>query len=87
MPVRSNSDMNYSHDDPFAVFMQPPPGETPEQAEARLNAQAEAQRISDEIDEQIKQDRLLEKKQRPFRMLVRVHIACDWSQMRLMLKL
>ncbi|KAH7096131.1 guanine nucleotide binding protein, alpha subunit [Auriculariales sp. MPI-PUGE-AT-0066] len=62
--------MTVPHDDPFARFMQPPANETAEQAEERMRAQAEAQRISDEIDEQIKQEKASEKKFRPFRLLL-----------------
>ncbi|KAF9260661.1 heterotrimeric G protein alpha subunit [Marasmius fiardii PR-910] len=49
--------------DPFYHLMQPPAGETPEEASARLKREADAQRVSDAIDEDIKQHKALAKKQ------------------------
>ncbi|KAH9474745.1 Guanine nucleotide-binding protein alpha-4 subunit [Psilocybe cubensis] len=43
--------------DPFYELMQPPPDETPAQMTARLKREADAQRINDIIDEDIKQER------------------------------
>lgn len=48
--------------DPFASAMAPPVNETPEEREARLLAQAEAQKRSDAIDEEINRQRNLDKK-------------------------
>ena len=51
--------------DPLAAAIAPPPDETPDARAARLSAEAEARRISDEIDEQLKQERASRRKQRP----------------------
>jgi hypothetical protein len=51
--------------DPLAAAIAPPPDETPDARAARLRAEAEARRISDEIDEQLKQERASRRKQRP----------------------
>jgi hypothetical protein len=50
--------------DPFYELMQAPPNETPAQKTARLKRELDAQRVSDGIDEEIKQERALEKKKR-----------------------
>lgn len=50
--------------DPFYELMQPPPDETPAQHTARQKRELDAQRHSDEIDEDIKQERAEAKKQR-----------------------
>ncbi|KAJ7031623.1 heterotrimeric G protein alpha subunit [Mycena alexandri] len=50
--------------DPFYEIMRPPPDETPAQMTARLKREADAQRISDTIDEDIKRDRALQRKSR-----------------------
>nr|GAT45989.1 G-protein alpha subunit [Mycena chlorophos] len=44
--------------------MRPPPDETPSQLTARLKREADAQRISDNIDEEIKRDRAAQRKSR-----------------------
>ena len=41
-------------DDPLARVMAPPPGETADDRQARLHAEAEAKRISDAIDDELK---------------------------------
>ena len=43
--------------DPFSAIMRPPPAETSEDRSARLQREANAKKISDSIDEAIKQDR------------------------------
>ena len=48
--------------DPFYELMQPPPDETEAQATARLKRELDAQRVNDQIDEQIKQERAQAKK-------------------------
>jgi guanine nucleotide-binding protein alpha-1 subunit len=53
MPSRFPYDVN----DPITVLLQPPPDETPQQRASRLAAEAEARRVSDEIDARLKQDR------------------------------
>ncbi|KZV99596.1 guanine nucleotide binding protein, alpha subunit [Exidia glandulosa HHB12029] len=57
-------------EDPLAVFMAPPAGETAEETESRLYAEAEAKRVSDEIDEQLRQERLTERRTRALRILL-----------------
>ncbi|KAH7882786.1 guanine nucleotide binding protein, alpha subunit [Phlebopus sp. FC_14] len=60
-----------SLDDPFASILAPPPNETPDEKEAREQAEAEARRISDAIDEQIRQERnALKKKKKPVKVLL-----------------
>ncbi|KAF8973195.1 guanine nucleotide-binding protein alpha-4 subunit [Flammula alnicola] len=49
-------------DDPLTKAMAPPENETPEELEARLAAQAEAQQRSDAIDEEINRQRIEMKK-------------------------
>lgn len=50
--------------DPFIELMRPPPDETPAQTTARQKRELDAQRISDRIDEEIKQERVNAKKDR-----------------------
>ncbi|KAL0579767.1 hypothetical protein V5O48_002261 [Marasmius crinis-equi] len=52
-------------DDPLTRAMAPPPDETPSDREARLQAEQEAKKRSDAIDEEINQQRLAEKKEQP----------------------
>ncbi|KIL67713.1 hypothetical protein M378DRAFT_159565 [Amanita muscaria Koide BX008] len=47
----------YSQDDPISAALQPPPSETEEERTLRLDAEAEAKRISEQIDEELKQER------------------------------
>ena len=51
-------------EDPFAIFHSPPLNETPEDRIAREIKESEAKRVSDEIDEQLKADRAVFKKQK-----------------------
>ena len=51
--------------DPLAAAIAPPQDETPDARAARLRTEAEARRISDEIDEQLKQERASRRRQRP----------------------
>ncbi|KAJ7701740.1 heterotrimeric G protein alpha subunit [Mycena rosella] len=55
---------NTPTDDPFYEILRPPIDETPAQMTARLKREADAQRISDNIDEDIKRDRALQRKAR-----------------------
>ncbi|KIJ63005.1 hypothetical protein HYDPIDRAFT_134688 [Hydnomerulius pinastri MD-312] len=57
--------MVFNHDatDPLAVVTAPPPDETPEEKAAREEREAEAQRISNMIDEDIREERVTLKKQ------------------------
>jgi guanine nucleotide-binding protein alpha-1 subunit len=57
-------------DDPFAIFHMPPPNETAEEKASRERSEAEAQRVSDRIDDKIKLEKAALKKQQ--RDLVRV---------------
>ncbi|KAI0777840.1 guanine nucleotide binding protein, alpha subunit [Trametes elegans] len=50
-------------DDPLSAALAPPPGETPGEREDRLRREDEAKRISDEIDERLRQDRAAWKRQ------------------------
>ncbi|KIK81720.1 hypothetical protein PAXRUDRAFT_15081 [Paxillus rubicundulus Ve08.2h10] len=56
---------NYDASDPLAVVTAPPPNELPQDKAAREEREAEAQRISDQIDEEISADKaaLREKEQ------------------------
>ncbi|KAF8816932.1 G-alpha-domain-containing protein [Phlegmacium glaucopus] len=57
--------------DPLTLAIAPPPDETPEQRQIREAAEAEAKRISDEIDEQIRKERELDrKKKKPVKLLL-----------------
>ena len=58
-------------EDPLTIAIAPPPGETEEQKQQRLSAEAEARRISDEIDQQLKEERAaLKKKKKPIKVLL-----------------
>lgn len=50
--------------DPFLELMSPPPDETPAQTTARQKRELDAQRVSDKIDEEIKHERALAKKEK-----------------------
>ena len=50
--------------DPLAVFTQPPPDETDEERVQRQTKEAEAKRVSDEIDEGLKRDKAALKKEK-----------------------
>ena len=47
----------YSQDDPITAALQPPPTETEQQRYLRLEAEANAKRVSEQIDEDLKQER------------------------------
>ena len=64
MPVRREGD------DPISLLLAPPPDETDEERVLWLQREAEARRISDEIDEQIKKDYAALKKQNVLKMLL-----------------
>ena len=59
-----------SNDDPFSLFLAPPPDESPDDRAVRLDREAEARRISDEIDDQIRREHALLKKQSVHKMLL-----------------
>lgn len=54
----------YSQDDPISLAMRPSPSETEAERRARLQQEAEAKRISETIDEELRQDRERLKKSR-----------------------
>ncbi|KAJ3997476.1 guanine nucleotide binding protein, alpha subunit [Lentinula boryana] len=63
--------MNATDVDPLSLAIAPPPDETPAERAAREFAEAEALRISNEIDEQIRKERENEKKKkRPVKLLL-----------------
>ncbi|KAG5635583.1 hypothetical protein H0H81_010729 [Sphagnurus paluster] len=66
------SDPGYvAAEDPLALALAPPPDETPEARAVRELAEAEAKRVSDGIDEQLKREREAErKKKRPVKLLL-----------------
>ncbi|KAK7040692.1 hypothetical protein VNI00_009598 [Paramarasmius palmivorus] len=49
--------------DPFYLLLKPPPNETPAEAEARLKREADARRVNDAIDEEIKHCRAQARKE------------------------
>ncbi|KAG5638788.1 hypothetical protein H0H81_010017 [Sphagnurus paluster] len=57
-------------DDPLTRAMAPPPNETDAEREARLQAEKEAQRRSDAIDEELNRQRIQEKKVHCVRILL-----------------
>ncbi|KAF8549832.1 G-alpha-domain-containing protein [Imleria badia] len=58
-------------DDPFASILSPPADENPQEKEARERAEAEARRVSETIDEQLRQERIaLKKKKKPVQVLL-----------------
>lgn len=56
--------------DPLTQVMLPPPDETPEQRAVRLQREAEAQRVSEAIDNTLKQERQLQKKKKFVKLLL-----------------
>lgn len=58
-------------DDPLALAIAPPPNETPEEREARLAGEREAKRISDDIDQSLRDERTaLKRKKKPVKVLL-----------------
>ncbi|KAG9311933.1 guanine nucleotide binding protein, alpha subunit [Chiua virens] len=54
---------HYDSTDPLAVVTAPPPNETPDEKAAREEREAEAQKISDQIDEELRVEKVTLKKQ------------------------
>ncbi|KAI5833001.1 G-alpha-domain-containing protein [Schizophyllum commune Tattone D] len=54
----------YEDEDPLTRAIAPPPNETPQERRAREAAEAEARRISDMIDDEIRQEREAEKRKK-----------------------
>ncbi|CAL1698353.1 unnamed protein product [Somion occarium] len=57
-------------EDPLSLAIQPPPNETPEQRDSRLQAEALARRISNDIDEELKAEKAALKKKPPVKVLL-----------------
>ena len=51
-------------DDPLTAAMAPPPNETPSERSLRLRDEAEAKRVSDAIDEELRDARAREKRRK-----------------------
>lgn len=56
--------------DPLASLLAPPPNETPQQKAARERAEAEARKVSEAIDEQIRQEKMAMRKRGPVKVLL-----------------
>ena len=56
--------MTFGDDDPFAAMLAPPPNETTSERASRLAREADAKRVNDEIEAQLKLDRMSFKKQK-----------------------
>ncbi|KAF8872422.1 guanine nucleotide binding protein, alpha subunit [Infundibulicybe gibba] len=67
MPVPTK---NKQSDDPLDAVLRPPPDETPEQAQVRLEREEEARRVSAEIDASIKAERQARRKKQIVRLLL-----------------
>ncbi|KIL66300.1 hypothetical protein M378DRAFT_415019 [Amanita muscaria Koide BX008] len=63
MPMLRHRHNSQDDDDPLTKALAPPPDETPEQRDLRLQAEREAQLRSEAIDEEINRQRLAEKKE------------------------
>jgi hypothetical protein len=63
--------MRMSIEDPLTLAIAPPKDETPQEKDTREQAEIEARRISDAIDEQIRQERTaLKKKKKSVKVLL-----------------
>jgi guanine nucleotide-binding protein subunit alpha len=60
--IKRSSDFCNPDEDPLTQAMAPPPDETPKAREIRLAEEAEAQRRSDAIDEEINKQRQAERR-------------------------
>lgn len=56
--------------DPFAIFHAPPPNETAGERAAREEREAAARKVSDRIDEELKQEKARLKRQKVIRVLL-----------------
>ena len=70
MPVLRLQGEPNCDDDPLTKALAPPPNETLEQRDARLQMEKEAQLQSDAIDEEINRQRVAEKKSHCVRVLL-----------------
>ena len=60
-----------ANEDPLTLALAPPANETYKQRRARKAAEAEAKRVSDEIDGRLRQERVeQEKKRKPLKLLL-----------------
>lgn len=58
-------------DDPFYVFLRPPPDETPEQRVERERKEADARKVNDEIEEMLRVEKTaLKKRKKPVKVLL-----------------
>ncbi|KAF9458709.1 guanine nucleotide binding protein, alpha subunit [Collybia nuda] len=71
-PTATTANMGRSfEEDPLTLAIAPPPDETPEQRQAREFAEAEAKKVSDEIDEQIRKEKEGDRrKKKPVKLLL-----------------
>ena len=67
MPSRA---IQFPADDPLAELMKPPPNESPEEMQVRLKREEDARRISEAIDESLKQERLSQRKKKLAKLLL-----------------
>ena len=71
MPTRFSSFASDGSDnDPLSAVMLPPPNETFEQRAIRMQHEEEARRVSDAIDDVLKQERLAQKKKKVVKLLL-----------------
>ena len=72
MPVPARNPVPQKHlpDDPFDAILRPPPDESGEQRQIRIEREQDARRVSLAIDESIKAERQLRKKKRIVRLLL-----------------
>lgn len=56
--------MKVGENDPFAIFINPPPDETAAEKSARERREAEEKRVSDRIDEELKVEKAAMRRQR-----------------------
>lgn len=65
----------YSQDDPLTLALRPPPQETDAERRARLQREANAKRISEKIDEELRQEReKLKKRKSDVKVCLFLHV-------------
>lgn len=58
-------------DDPFYIFLAPPPDETPEQRTVRERKEADARKVNEEIEEMLRVEKAaMKKKKKPVKVLL-----------------
>jgi len=66
----------YSQDDPITAAMKPPLSETELERAARLEAEAEAKRVSEQIDEDLREEReRLKKRKGDVKVRLLLHLS------------